>query len=428
MANPRELRATRQDYVEAADKLIQQAKAAGKDLVGSQREEYDNLITKIKALDPEIARLEKHTAARNPGCMYSSLMGPGLHTRVGQPSAFARDTDGNRLPMFRKGESLEAYARQEMGSSEDGEISLGGVCRAMAIGGGSPAVRNALSIGTDSSGGYTVPVLLSTQLIDALRARSVMFTAGTQTLVLDGGKSTTLAAIASDPVATWRAENAPVATSDMTFSPVTLAPKTLAVIVTASRELVEDSLNLDQALMMSFAAAFATELDRVALIGSGSGSEPKGVSKISGVGSYSMGTNGLALPSFDPFVQALAVLRGANALDPTACIINPRTDLAINLLKDSQNRPLDRPKAIENLPFLVTSKLPINETQGSSNTACRAVMGNFEEAIIGLRAALRIEFLRERYADNLQYGFLAYLRADVAVKHAASFCNVIGIL
>ena len=81
--------------------------------------------------------------------------------------------------------------------------------------------------------------------------------------------------------------------------------------------------------------------------------------------------------NYDPFVQALAILRGANAQDPTAVIINPRTDLEINLLKDSQNRPLARPKAIENLPFLVTSKLPINEVQGSSSTACHAIMGNF---------------------------------------------------
>jgi hypothetical protein len=110
----------------------------------------------------------------------------------------------------------------------------------------------------------------------------------------------------------------------------------------------------------------------------------------------------------DPFVQALAILRGANAQDPSACIMNPRTDLEINLLKDSQNRPLGRPKAIENLPFLVTSKLPINETQGTSSTACHAFVGNFEEMIIGMRAALRIEFLREMYAGNLQYGFLAY--------------------
>ena len=42
--------------------------------------------------------------------------------------------------------------------------------------------------------------------------------------------------------------------------------------------------------------------------------------------------------------------------------------------------------------------------------------------MIGMRAALRIEFLREKFADNLRTHSWAYLRADVAVKHAASFC------
>jgi HK97 family phage major capsid protein len=413
MANLNELRAERADIYEAAQQLVQQAKASGKDLAGVPLSNYNGLLATLNALDKQIAGMPSASA----------------HTPVSQPTTFARDTEGNRLPIFRKGESIEAHMRQQGSvSSEDGEVTLGGVCRAMAIGGGSPAVRNALSIGTDSAGGYTVPVLTSALLIDALRARCTVFAAGANTLVLDGAKSTTIAAIASDPTAAWKSEGAAVATSDMTFSPVTLAPKTLAVICTASRELVEDSINLDQALQISIAAAFAQELDRVALLGSGTPPVPKGLVNIAGIGSYSMGTNGAVLSNYDPFVQALGILRGANAQDPTACILNPRSDLELNLLKDSQNRPLGRPKAIENLPFLVTSKLPINETQGSANTACHAFMGNFDEMIIGMRAALRIEFLREMYAGNLNYGFLAYLRADVAVKHAASFCSIVGIL
>jgi HK97 family phage major capsid protein len=421
MANLWEAKAERQDVFTAAEQIINRTKAAKGELAGTDLAQYNGLIARLKDLDAQIERMSKIGA---------SAWSPQItttHIPVVQPTAMGRTEDGKSLPIFGKGQSVAAYARQEMGSSEDGEITLGGVCRAMAIGGGSPAVRNALSIGTDSAGGYTVPVLLSATLIDALRARCTVFTAGAQTLVLDGGKSTTLAAISGDPTAAWKSEGAAVATSDMTFSPVTLTPKTLAVIVTASRELVDDSINLDQALTISIAAAFAQELDRVALLGSGTAPQPKGIVNVAGIGSYSMGTNGAAIANYDPFVQALAILRGANAQDPTAVIINPRTDLEINLLKDSQNRPLGRPKAIENLPFLVTSKLPINETQGSSSTACHAIMGNFEELLIGMRAALRIEFLREMYAGNLQYGFLAYLRADVAVKHAASFCSIVGI-
>ena len=47
--------------------------------------------------------------------------------------------DGRSLPVFAKGQSLEAYFRQEIGSSENGEVTFGGLCRAMALGGGSPA-------------------------------------------------------------------------------------------------------------------------------------------------------------------------------------------------------------------------------------------------------------------------------------------------
>ena len=214
----------------------------------------------------------------------------------------------------------------------------------------------------------------------------------------------------------------------MTFGSVVFNPKTLAVIVTASRELVEDSLNLQQAITMSLSKSFASELDRVALIGAGSGSEPKGCSKFTGVGSVSMGTNGAAIANYDPFVQALGTLRTANAADPSAVIMHPRTDQAVNLLKDSQNRPLERPEAIANLPFLVTSKLSITETQGSASTASRAIMGDFSELIVGVRHVVGIELLREKFADNYQYGFLCSLRADIAVAHAASFCNIVGII
>ena len=125
--------------------------------------------------------------------------------------------------------------------------------------------------------------------------------------------------------------------------------------------------------------------------------------------------------------RALGILQTANAFDPSAVIVNPRSNQELNLLKDTLGQPLRRPAALENLPFLVTSKLPVTEVQGTSSTACRAVVGYFPNVIVGLRAALRIELLRETFAGNLQYGFLAYLRADIGVRHAANFVNIIGI-
>ena len=124
-------------------------------------------------------KFSMHKLKKSTHSPHRAGLTPVAHSQAGtpvgqQPTGFARDTDGKRLPIFRqRGEHRGPPARQELGSSEDGEITLGGVCRAMAIGGGTPAVRNALSIGTDSAGGYTVPFLLSTQLIDRMRCERV---------------------------------------------------------------------------------------------------------------------------------------------------------------------------------------------------------------------------------------------------------------
>lgn len=278
-----------------AQALLDAAIASGKDLQGDGLKKYQTLIAEIKDLDARIARHE----AGLPQLDAAAIPGPFIFGENGngnKPALFGRTEDGREIPIFGEGESIAAHLKRER--NEPPNVSFGELMKAMVLGGGSRDIRAALSIGTDSAGGFTVPEILSGQLIDRLRARSVMSQAGARTVLLDGGKSTTLASIVADPVAGWRAEGSDVATSDMTFGAVSFVPKSLAVIVTANRELIEDSLNLDEALTIAFAGALGGELDRVSLMGSGTGSEPTGVSKTAGVGSFSMGTNGAALDDY----------------------------------------------------------------------------------------------------------------------------------
>jgi HK97 family phage major capsid protein len=106
----------------------------------------------------------------------------------------------------------------------------------------------------------------------------------------------------------------------------------------------------------------------------------------------------------------------------------PRTELTYNKLKDTLNQPLRRPNAIANLPFLVTSKMPVNETQGTATTASRVIMGSFAELMIGMRTAIRIDIAREVFAATGQYAFIAWMRADIQLMHPASFAQIVGIL
>ena len=47
--------------------------------------------------------------------------------------------------------------------------------------------------------------------------------------------------------------------------------------------------------------------------------------------------------------------------------------------------------------------------------------------IVGIRHNTIVEVLRERYADNFQFGFLAHTRVDVQVEHPESFAMISGI-
>ena len=69
---------------------------------------------------------------------------------------------------------------QAKSPSEFNSLSLGKYLRGMTLGATSDLEHRALSEGTDSAGGYTVPTVLSAQLIDMLRADSVIMRAGAQ--------------------------------------------------------------------------------------------------------------------------------------------------------------------------------------------------------------------------------------------------------
>jgi HK97 family phage major capsid protein len=407
------------------DALLQASIDSGKDLSGEGLKKFHSLSAELKDVDNRIYRHQNNLPqldAAMPGPTFFPA-DKSVSQPPSGPKLLGRTNDGKPVFAFSKGESLAAH----YGHADDPDISLGEIVRSMLLGGGRKELRAALAEGTDSAGGYTAPVSLQSQVIDKLRARSTVFQAGAKTVPLET-KETSIVTIVTDPTATWRAENSDVSSSDAAFGVVQFNPHTLAVVVPVSQELVEDSLNLDEALNRSLSAAFAAELDRVALLGSGSGDEPKGISNVSGIGSVSAGTNGAAPTNWNLFVQALGTLRAANAADPTACIINPHVDQELNLLVDSTGQPLRKPQAIETLPFLVTSKLPQTETQGSSNLASHAMMGDFTDLMVGIRTSLQIRILRERYMDKLQIGVLAYLRCDIAVAHAASFCKIVGLL
>ena len=334
---------------------------------------------------------------------------------------------GRSVPVAKREQSIAGANRHVSDDPErfDG-MSLGGVLRALAVGCETDAERRALAEGTDSAGGYTVPTVLSSQLIDLLRKKSRVVQAGAMSLPVDSDRHE-FAKLASDPTPGWRAEGAAVAESDPTFTRVVFEPKSLAVQVKVSEELLQDSVNIETALQNSLSNALALEVDRAALFGSGSSNQPLGLFNMPGLQSVSMGTNGAAIADYSNVLDAIQDLQEANAGEVSAAIMAPRTWRQFAGLVDSTGQPLMRPKAIESLAFLETTQVPTDQTQGTANDASTILLGNYSGLVLGFRQRLRIEVLRELYRGNLQVGFLAHLRMDVQAWHEESFAKIVGI-
>lgn len=312
-------------------------------------------------------------------------------------------------------------------ASPMGRFGFGDFIKALVVPSSDPGIRAELSENTDSTGGATVPTHLLYQLIDAMRAQTVVVRAGARTVPLETLK-TSMARVASDPTANWRLENSPINVSDPTFEKVEFVAKSLAVLVKVPRELMEDAVNLNEALMGSFAGAMAVEVDRVALFGSGTNPEPRGLFTTTGVSSVEMAANGAALANWGKVLDTLLELQNANAPEPTAMVMAPRTWRTIAGFVDTTNQPLRAPEAIAPIPRMTTKNVPINQVQGSASNASCIVIGDFSQLMLGVRTALRVEVLRERYAENHQLAFVAHLRMDVQVAKPKAFAILKGII
>lgn len=364
------------------------------------------------------ARTQSARAARRPVPGDATCYGDGARS-VSHRGYEAPEADLDYA--LRPEERMADWAREHGKNREDFGVSAGAFMRAMVLGPKNDAEKRALSEGTDSAGGFTVPDILSAQLIDRLRAQSVLVRAGARTVPLTSDQNY-IAKIATDPVPSWRAENAAIAESDPTFARVSMAPKSLAVLVKVSREVLEDSLNIEEALQQSLTAAMAVEFDRAGLFGSGTGSEPQGLVNMSGIGAVALAG---ALTTYAPLIAGRTAILTANAGEPTAYIMSPREDGKLTGLTDGQGQPLQAPAKIAAIPQLVTTAVPIDGGTGTNEASI--ITGNFRRFMIGIRNGLRIEILKERYAENFQYAFVAHLRGTFAVEHAAAFHKTTAI-
>jgi HK97 family phage major capsid protein len=86
------------------------------------------------------------------------------------------------------------------------------------------------------------------------------------------------------------------------------------------------------------------------------------------------------------------------------------------------------PAGLADIPRLNSKQVPINLTVGTSTDCSEIYTAQWDQLLVGIRTDFTLQFLRERFlADNLQYAFLAYLRADIQLAQPAAFVVDTGV-
>lgn len=406
-----ELRQKREQARNAADEILTRAQEEERDLTAEEATSYHKATLDAREADDEIeASLEREIA------------------EVRAKDVRRPTPDVPSEPVLTREQKLTDWvqARGMVAPSEQ-PLSFDRYIRGLATGRWDGAEEErALSEGTLTAGGHLVPTPLSARVIDLARNATRVFQAGAITVPMSA-QTLKLARLTVENAPAWKAENAAITAADLTFDSVTFTARTLVRTILLSVELFEDAdPSSEEVIARSFASQIALELDRVALRGSGTAPEPRGVLNQSGITTTTHGANGAVIANYDFWLDAKGAVSGNN-FEPNAHIQAPRSNTSLSKLKEATTNAYLAPPA-SMLPMLQTKQVPINLTVGTSTDCSEIYTAQWDQLMIGIRTDFNIQFLRERYlADNLQYAFVAYLRADVQVAQPLAFAVDTGV-
>jgi HK97 family phage major capsid protein len=419
-----ELRARRATARQSADEILERAAEEQRDLTGEELRDYQARVVEQREADDAIEAERDSELAE--------LRAAATRRPTGPPVP--------REPVLTREQSVEAWCQQR-GMFEPAESdrppSFDRWLRGIVSGQWDGAEHErAMSETTATAGGHLVPSPLSARVIDLARNRMQVMRAGAVTVPMTA-QTLKLARLTGEGTPGWKTENAAItATADLAFDAVTFTARTLTRVVTLSVELFEDAdPSSEDVIANSFAAQVALELDRAALRGTGTPPEPRGVLNTSGITALTHGAAGSTIGSppsatvigWEFLVDSIGAVRNLN-YEPNAQIMAPRTTQSLAKIRDTTNQYIAPPTYLDGIPRLTTKQIPINLTVGASTDCSEVYTGQWDQLMVGIRTDFQLLFLRERYiADNLQYAFLAYLRADVQVAQPTAFAVDTGV-
>ena len=357
-------------------------------------EQYDKMTADVKALGDEIKRLEDQME------MDAKLSAPTSAPVHADPKA---DTRKPARPT-----ATDAYNKAFWD---------------MMRGNNSLEVRDALSVGVNENGGFTVPDEFERQLIQGLEENNIFRTLA-HTIHTNSGTRTIPIATDSGS-ASWIEEGAAIQESDMAFAQETLSAYKLGCMIKVSNELLNDSaFNIAAHIAQRFGVRFGNAEEDAFINGTGPSANPQTTpSQPTGIltsltASAGNTTEDAVTVHFDNIYKLYYSLKSPYRRK-ASFLCNETLLLQLMLLKDKNDNyiwkpglEVGKPDTILGRPIYTSGYMPALTGEAADAGKKVLLFGDFSYYWIADRQSRTLKRLNELYAVTDQVGFIGTQRVD----------------
>lgn len=282
-------------------------------------------------------------------------------------------------------------------------------------------VRDALSVGTGTAGGYTVPDEFERQLVQSLDENNVFRRIAKVIRTQSGTRTIPIATDSGS--ASWIEEGTSIDESDISFDKATLSAYKLGCLIKVSNELLNDSaFDIAAHIAQRFGVRFGNAEENAFLNGTGPSATPGTPSQPTGILTTLTAntTAGSAVDlSFDDMYKLYYSLK-APYRSNAAWVCSESVMLKLMMLKDGNSNyvwkpslEVGKPDTFLGHPIYTSQYMPgLTGTASQDKNKKVVLFGDFSYYWIADRQNRTVKRLNELYAATDQVGFLGTQRVD----------------
>jgi len=383
MSKIMELRSKRNTLWEQTKAFLEQHRGENGLVEAGAVETYNKMAADVQALGAEIERLEQQAAVD------AALSAPTSKPVTNAPGG-------------------QTQPKAEGAASEEYKSAFWDMIRNK---GDQFAVRNALNIGEDTEGGYTVPDEFERRLIQALEENNIFRQMAT---VIKTNSGTRKIPIANDTMeAQWIDEGEEIPETDTRFGQTTLSAYKLGTMIKISNELLHDSaFDLASYIAARFGVAMGNAEERAFFTGDGD-KKPLGILDETGGAELGVTAASQTAITFDEIFDLYYSLKSPYRRN-AQFVCNETILLQLMKLKDKNDNYLWKPSLDIAKPDTLLGR-PIRTSSFMPAIAKGErvlLFGDMKNYWVADRQNRTFRRLNELYARTDQVGFLTTQRVD----------------